>query len=265
MKNVISISNQKGGVGKTTSAVSLSSALAELSYKTLLIDFDPQCNATSGLQVEFNEEGEDLYDMFFKRVSLKNVIKETKVKNLMLAPSSKDLISIEAELGRTAGRELILRSELSILSDNYDFVIIDCPPSSGLLTLNALGASDYVIVPLQAEYYALEGISGLLSTLEFVKSTYNSNLELLGVFLTMFDNRTNLSKQVQEEANNFFDEKLFNTIIPRNIKLSEAPSHGLPISMYAPDSIGAKKYDELAREILLKIRDEDNLKNVANL
>lgn len=265
MKNVISISNQKGGVGKTTSAVSLSSALAELSYNTLLIDFDPQCNATSGLQVDFNEEGEDLYDMFFKRVSLNNVIKETKIKNLMLAPSSKDLISIEAELGRAAGRELILRSELSILSDNYDFVIIDCPPSSGLLTLNALGASDYVIVPLQAEYYALEGISGLLSTLDFVKSTYNSNLELLGVFLTMFDNRTNLSKQVQDEANNFFSEKLFNTIIPRNIKLSEAPSHGLPISLYAPDSIGAKKYEELAREILLKIRDENNLKSAANL
>lgn len=264
MKNVIAISNQKGGVGKTTSAVSLAAALAKLSYKTLIIDFDPQCNATSGLQVDFNEEGEDLYDMFFKRVSLSKVIKETKVKNLMLAPSSKDLISIEAELGKKAGRELILKSEISILSESYDYIFIDCPPSSGLLTLNALGAADWVLVPLQAEYYALEGISGLLNTLDFVRSTYNPELELLGVFLTMFDSRTNLSKQVEDEASDYFKNKLFDTIIPRNVKLSEAPSHGLPISLYAPDSIGAKRYEELGREILRKVKEKNSVSSVVN-
>lgn len=259
MDNVIAISNQKGGVGKTTSAVSISASLANFGYKTLLIDFDPQANATSGLQVELNEEGSDLYDMFFKRVTLKDIIKETMVKNLYLAPSSKDLISIEAELGRTAGRELILSSELAIMNDNYDYVIIDCPPSSGLLTLNAMGAASWVLVPLQAEYYALEGISGLLNTVDFVKNTYNRELEILGVFLTMYDTRTNLSKQVEDEAKAFFGDKFLKTIIPRNIKLSEAPSHGLPISMYAPESIGAERYSALTEEVLLKIR--DNIRN----
>jgi chromosome partitioning protein len=255
MNNVIAISNQKGGVGKTTSAVSLSAALAGFGYRTLLVDFDPQANATSGLQVDFNEEGSDLYDMFFKRVSLKDVIKETKVPGLFLAPSSKDLISIEAELGRTAGRELILRSELAIMNDSFDYIIIDCPPSSGLLTLNALGAASWVLVPLQAEYYALEGISGLMNTVDFVKNTYNKELEIIGVFLTMFDSRTNLSKQVEDEAKSFFGDRFLKTIIPRNIKLSEAPSHGLPISMYAPDSIGSERYSALAEEVLLKIKD----------
>lgn len=253
MTKIIAISNQKGGVGKTTSATSLSAELALAGKKTLLVDFDPQGNATSGLGVEFREEGSDLYDMFFDRIPLSDIIRKSAIEGLDVAPASKDLVGIEIELGKTPGRELILKSEIELLDGAYEIVLIDCPPSSGLLTLNALGAASDVIVPLQAEYYALEGISGLISTIEFVRQTFNPRLNLLGVFLTMFDARTNLAQQVASEARNYFGDVMFRSVIPRNIRLSESPSHGLPISQYAPDSAGAIAYKNLAEELLSRM------------
>ena len=249
MKNIISVSNQKGGVGKTTSAVSLASEMAKMGRSVLLIDLDPQASASSGLGVKLQSEGEDLYDVFFGNISISKIIKQCLVNNLDVVPGSKDLVSLELEIGKTQGRELILQTELSLLKKQYDYIYIDCPPSSGLLTLNALGASDYILIPLQAEYYALEGISGLMNTVNFVKQTFNPRLELLGVFLTMYDYRTKLSGLVEEEARKFFNDLVFKTIIPRNIRLSECPSYSQPICVYDPKSIGAKAYHELATEI----------------
>lgn len=246
---VISVANQKGGVGKTTSAVNISAELALLGRRVLLIDFDPQGSATSGLGVSLNDEGKDLYDLFFSRVPLASVIKPTAIEGLSVAPASKDMVSVEVELGKAPGRELILRTELKLLLDSYDYVIIDCPPSSGLLTMNALGASSRVVIPLQAEYYALEGLTALMNTIQFVRQTFNPDLELLGVFLTMFDSRTTLAHQVEREAREFFKDLMFDTKVQRNIKLSEAPSHGLPICQYAPESPGARAYKTLAMEI----------------
>ena len=249
MKNIISVSNQKGGVGKTTSAVSLASEMAKMGRSVLLIDLDPQASASSGLGVKLQSESEALYDVFFGNISISKIIKQCLVNNLDVVPGSKDLVSLELEIGKTQGRELILQTELSLLKKQYDYIYIDCPPSSGLLTLNALGASDYILIPLQAEYYALEGISGLMNTVNFVKQTFNPKLELLGVFLTMYDYRTKLSGLVEEEARKFFNDLVFKTIIPRNIRLSECPSYSQPICVYDPKSIGAKAYHELATEI----------------
>ncbi len=222
--------------------------------KVLLVDFDPQASATSGLGVELCEEGSDLFDMFFGRVSLSNIIKQSPIPNLDVAPSSKDLVGIEIELGKTPGRELILKSEINLLRSSYDYIFIDCPPSSGLLTLNALGAGDDILIPLQAEYYALEGISALMRTVEFVRQTFNPSLGILGVFMTMFDARTNLSVQVENEARRFFNHLMFEARIPRNIKISECPSYGKPICLYDPLSSGAKAYHALAEELDLRCR-----------
>ena len=249
MTHIIAISNQKGGVGKTTSAVSLSAELAMLGRRVLLVDFDPQGSATSGLGVELNAEGADIYDMFFEKVSLPEIIKETSIGNLHIAPSSKDLVGIEVEIGKTPGRELILRSQIRLLQTRYDYVLIDCPPSSGLLTLNAMGAASKVMIPLQAEYYALEGLSQLLETIEFVRQTFNPGIAIVGVFLTMYDVRTNLSFQVEEEAKSYFKDLMFAERIPRNIRISESPSYGLPICLYAPASPGARSYHNLALEL----------------
>jgi chromosome partitioning protein len=249
MGRVLAIANQKGGVGKTTSAVSLSAELAQMGKRVLLVDFDPQGNATSGLGVETAEAGEDLYDMFFGRIPLSKILRECVVPGLKVAPSSRDLVGLEIELGKTPGRELILRTELSLLKSTFDYVLIDCPPSSGLLTLNALGAADGVLIPLQAEYYALEGLSQLINTIEFVRQTFNPNLQISGVFMTMYAGRTNLSMQVEGEARQYFGVSMFQTRVPRNIKLSECPSHSLPICMYDRESAGAKAYHELALEI----------------
>ena len=249
MGKVIAVTNQKGGVGKTTSSVSISAQLALNGRKVLLVDFDPQANATSGVGVERHEEGRDLFDMFFGRISLPDIVVQTQVPGLHIAPSSKDLVGVEIELGKAAGRELILKSELELLRSHYDYVIIDCPPSSGLLTLNALGAADSILIPLQAEYYAMEGLSALLDTVKFVQATFNPSLDYLGVFITMFDSRTNLSSQVEEDARSYFQDLMFESIVPRNIRLSECPSHGLPISLYAPESAGAKAYKKLVKEI----------------
>ena len=249
MPHVIAISNQKGGVGKTTSAISLSYELSRLGKRVLLVDFDPQGSASSGLGVDGAEEGKDLYDMFFKRVSLSDIIKESKFNELSVAPSSKDLVGIEIELGKTPGRELILRSEINLLKTRFDYILIDCPPSSGLLTLNALGAAGSVMIPLQAEYYALEGLTALMNTIEFVKQTFNPDLNIAGLFLTMYDARTNLSNQVMDEAKKHFGDLVFKSVIPRNVRLSEAPSHGLPIGLYDPSSAGALAYRSLSSEL----------------
>ena len=262
----IAIANQKGGVGKTTSAINISYALARMGYSVLVVDFDPQGNATSGLAIEFHPEGMDLYDMFLKDISLKELIKPTQFENLFVAPSSKDLVSIEVELGKRPGRELILRSELKLLTEDFDFIIIDCPPSSGLLTLNALAAADKILIPLQSEYYALEGISGILATVNFIKETINPKLDILGVFVTMYDSRTRLSAQVLSEAKKFFKDLMFKAFIPRNVRISEAPSHGLPIGAYDPKSSGAKAYKRLSKEIEKRYltRKGSIDKNVAN-
>lgn len=253
MGRVIAISNQKGGVGKTTSAISISAQLALFGYKVLLVDFDPQGSATSGLGIAPAEEGSDIYDMFFGKVSLAEIIRSTQVKGLDVAPASRDLVGLEIELGKQPGRELILRTQLSLLSKSYDFVFIDCPPSSGLLTLNALGAADGIMVPLQAEYYSLEGISALMGTVTFVQQTFNPALELIGVFLTMYDGRTNLALSVEREAREFFKERMFKAPVPRNIKLSECPSHGIPICVYDPSSSGAKAYRMLCEELVERL------------
>ena len=253
MSHVIAVANQKGGVGKTTSSVSIGAQLSLFGFKILLIDLDPQASASSGLGVAQLPEGKDLYDMFFGRVPLSDVVQKSVVEGLDVVPASRDLIGLETELGKAAGRELILRSQINLLHKSYDAVIIDCPPSSGLLTLNALGAAEWILVPLQAEYYALEGISQLMNTVSFVTQTFNPPLSVLGVFLTMFDGRTNLSLDVEREAKSFFSDKMFETRIPRNVRISEAPSHGLPIGMYDPISAGAKAYRELSAEIMMRL------------
>lgn len=258
MGSVIAFANQKGGVGKTTSAVSLSAELALRGKRILLIDFDPQGSATSGLGVPFRDEGADLFDMFFGRATLNSLISPSPVQNLSVVPSSKDLVGVEIELGKTPGRELILRSELSLLRSSYDYVFIDCPPSSGLLTLNALGASDFILIPLQAEYYALEGLSALMSTVTFVQQTFNPKINILGLFVTMFDSRTNLSVQVENEARRHFGERMFQTRIPRNVRLSECPSHSKPICVYDPESQGTRAYRDLANELEERISEKRN-------
>jgi len=249
MTHIVAIANQKGGVGKTTSAVSLSAELALMGRSVLLIDFDPQGSATSGLGVALNVEGADIYDMFFDKISLSDIVKETSISNLHIAPSSRDLVGIEVEIGKSPGRELILRTQTRLLRTHYDYILIDCPPSSGLLTLNAMGAAAHVLIPLQAEYYALEGLSALLETIEFVRQTFNPALSIIGVFLTMYDARTNLSQQVEEEAKGYFKDLMFDDRVPRNIRLSECPSHGLPICLYAPASPGARAYHGVALEL----------------
>lgn len=253
MTHIVALANQKGGVGKTTSAVSLSAQLAMLGFRVLLLDFDPQSSATSGIGLQRHPEGSDLYDVFFGRLKLTDVVVPSSVENLRVVPGSPDLVSLELELGKTPGRELILRSALTEIASSYDIILIDCPPSSGLLTLNALGAARWVLVPLQAEYYSLEGLSGLLNTITFVQHTFNPQLEVLGVFLTMFDARTNLSVQVYEEAERHFSDRLFRTRIPRNVKLSECPSHGLPICLYDSQSAGARSYLSLAGELMERL------------
>lgn len=248
---IIAIANQKGGVGKTTTAINLSTCVAERGKKTLLIDIDPQGNATSGLSVK-KDEGNSIYDAIINEVPLEEIIKPTVVKNLSICPSSINLAGAEVELVPFKKREKRLKEAIEKMELKYDYVFIDCPPSLGLVTLNAFTAATSILIPIQCEYYALEGLGQLINTIKLVQKHLNTELEVEGVVLTMYDVRTKLSSQVAEEVKKYFDNKLFNTVIPRNIRLSEAPSHGLPISMYDPLSKGARTYKKLAKELIKK-------------
>jgi chromosome partitioning protein len=250
---IIAIANQKGGVGKTTTSVNLSACLAYLGKKVLLIDTDPQGNATSGVGINKGDVHQCIYDVLIDDVDVKKVIVETKVENLHMVPATISLAGAEIELVSTISREVRLKRSLQEMKEQYDYIIIDCPPSLGLLTINALTASDAILIPVQCEYYALEGLSQLLSTIRLVQKHLNNQLVIDGVLLTMFDARTNLGIQVIEEVKKYFQDKVYKTIIPRNVRLSEAPSHGEPIIIYDPKSRGAEVYLDLAREVIRNV------------
>ncbi|MFO1442283.1 ParA family protein [Bacillus sp. Bva_UNVM-123] len=250
MGKIISIANQKGGVGKTTTSVNLGSCLAYIGKKVLIVDIDPQGNATSGIGIEKADVEQCIYDVLVDDVEAKKVIRPTSVENLYAIPATIQLAGAEIELVPTISREVRLKRALEEVKDEFDYIIIDCPPSLGLLTLNSLTASDSVIIPVQCEYYALEGLSQLLNTVRLVQKHLNHDLRIEGVLLTMLDARTNLGLQVIEEVKKYFKEKVYKTIIPRNIRLSEAPSHGEPIITYDPKSRGAEVYLELAKEVV---------------
>jgi len=247
---VIAVTNQKGGVGKTTTAVNLAASLGSLDKRVLLLDLDPQSNSTSGVGVVPAEATHTTYTFLAGSSSAAEAIIVTKAQGLDVLPASRDLAGAEIELVSEQNRELILRERISTAISKYDFILIDCPPSLGLLTVNALAASASVIIPLQCEYYAMEGLSSLMGTLDMVRGSLNPDLGLEGVLLTMFDTRNSICHQVAEQARSHFGEKVFLSVIPRNVRLSESPSHGLPILLYDPGSRGAQSYLELAREIL---------------
>ncbi len=250
MEKIISIANQKGGVGKTTTAVNFSTLLAKRGKKVLLIDSDPQGNATSGVGCDKKSEL-SVYDLIISdEVDPKDTIQRTEIKNLYICPSNINLAGAEVELVSMMSREYRMKEKLDLIKEDYDYIIIDCPPSLGLITLNAFTASNSVIIPVQCEYYALEGLGQLLNTVNLVKKHLNKDLEVEGALLTMYDMRTNLSNQVVKEVNKYFENKVYKTVIPRNVKLSEAPSYGMPISVYDPRSKGAKSYDKFVKEFL---------------
>ena len=247
---IIGITNQKGGVGKTTTAVNLSACLADAGKKVLLVDLDPQGNASSGLGIDKDSLEQCMYDVLLDGVNIKDIIESTMLKKLSVAPATIQLAGAEVGLVEVVSRETKLKEALHLIKDKYDFIIIDCAPSLGLLTLNALTAADSVIIPIQTEFYALEGVSQLMKTIQVVQGTTNKNLALEGVLLTMFDGRTNLSIQVAEEVKKYFGAKTYKTIIPRNVRLSEAPSFGEPVIGYDPKSKGADVYTKLAKEVI---------------
>lgn len=250
MGKIIAIANQKGGVGKTTSAVNLSACMAHIGQKVLLVDIDPQGNATSGAGIDKGDVDQCIYDVLVEDIKIEDVLKETLIPNLYLVPATIQLAGAELELVPTISREVRLGRALEKVKDQFDYIFIDCPPSLGLLTINALTASDAVLIPVQCEYYALEGLSQLLNTIRLVQKHLNHHLMIEGVLLTMLDARTNLGIQVIEEVKKYFQEKVYQTIIPRNVRLSEAPSHGKPIVLYDSRSKGAEVYSELAKEVI---------------
>ena len=249
MGKIISVANQKGGVGKTTTTVNLCAILAKRGNKILLIDADPQGNATSGLGIEKNVEY-STYDLLVSEVHPVDIIKRTEIKNLYICPSDLNLAGAEVQLVSMMSREQRLKEKLETVRDKFDYIFIDCPPSLGLITLNAFTASTSVLIPVQCEYYALEGLGQLLNTIELVKKHLNKKLYIEGALLTMYDIRTNLSNQVVKEVKKYFDNKVYRTVIPRNVRVSEAPSYGLPITVYDPHSKGARSYEKFAREFL---------------
>lgn len=250
MANIIAVANQKGGVGKTTTSVNVSACLAYLGKKVLLVDIDPQGNATSGVGIEKGDIEHCVYNILVDDRDAEEIIQETIVENLHVIPSTIQLAGAEIELVPTISREVRLKRALMKVEKNYDYIIIDCPPSLGLLTINSLTAANAVLIPVQCEYYALEGLSQLLNTVRLVQKHLNVDLEIEGVLLTMLDARTNLGIQVIEEVKKYFQEKVYRAIIPRNVRLSEAPSHGKPIIVYDPKSRGAEVYLDLAKEVL---------------
>ncbi len=256
MGKVISVANQKGGVGKTTTTINLSTMLAKKGKKVLLIDADPQGNATSGVGAEKDVEF-STYDILVGDTEMADAVEKTVIKNLLVCPSNINLAGAEVELVSMMSREQRLKEKLEDIKEHFDYILIDCPPSLGLITLNAFTASDSVLIPVQCEYYALEGLGQLLNTINLVKKHLNKNIEIEGALLTMYDARTNLSNQVVKEVKKYFNDKVYKTVIPRNVRLSEAPSYGMPITEYDPRSKGAKMYEKFTKEFL-KINETKN-------
>ena len=261
MSKIVSIANQKGGVGKTTTAVNLSTIIAKKGKKVLLIDADPQGNATSGLGVEKDVEL-STYDILVNDTTFEETLMPTTVKGLTICPSNISLAGAEVELVSMMSREQRLKEKLEEIKDDYDYIFIDCPPSLGLITLNAFTASNSVLIPVQCEYFALEGLGQLINTINLVKKHLNKEIEIEGALLTMYDIRTNLSNQVVKEVKKYFDEKVYKTVIPRNVRLSEAPSYGMPITVYDPRSKGAKSYIKFAKEFIKNNEEEKTAKHM---
>lgn len=257
MERIIAITNQKGGVGKTTTAINLSAALAEMGKKVLAIDLDPQGNTTSGLGFDKEEIENTVYHLMIGACRIEECLNTNHIENITLVASNVDLAAAEIELIGIADKEYILKKEVERIKNDYDYIIIDCPPSLNMLTINAMTTATSVIVPIQCEYYALEGLSQLIHTVELVKERLNPELEMEGVVFTMYDARTNLSLQVVENVKSNLHQAIYKTIIPRNVRLAEAPSHGLPINLYDPKSVGAESYRFLAEEVINKGKEED--------
>ncbi|SJZ63267.1 chromosome segregation ATPase [Megasphaera cerevisiae DSM 20462] len=257
LAHIIAVTNQKGGVGKTTTTVNLSACLADKGKRTLLVDLDPQGNATSGIGIDKESLKKNLYDCLIEQVPMDAVVQHTAVKKLFVVPATMDVAGAAVELVNMDRREYVLKAaleqHLGEMKKPYDYIVIDCPPSLGLLTINALAAADSVLIPVQCEFYALEGLAQLMQTVEMVRTNLNDKLRLLGLLMTMYDGRTNLSIQVTEEVKKYFSGQVFHTIIPRNVRLGEAPSHGEPITVYDPHSKGTEVYKKLAREVIGRV------------
>ncbi|MBQ7977708.1 MAG: ParA family protein [Clostridia bacterium] len=259
MTKVVAFANQKGGVGKTTTCVNLATYLAAYGKKVLLVDLDPQGNATTGVGVQKTKDMNTFYDVVAGEAELVDIIMATNIHNLFIVPSNVDLAGAEVDLVQMENREKVLAKQLDTVKASYDYVMIDCPPSLGLITVNALTSTDSVIIPIQCEFYALEGLSQLMNTVKLIKQYYNPNIDIEGVILTMKDSRSNLVNQVADEIKSFFGKKVFETVIPRNVRLAEAPSHGLPIYLYDNKSTGGIAYNDLAREFLKRNKDSGAL------
>jgi chromosome partitioning protein len=265
MGKIFSFFNQKGGVGKTTSVINIATVLAGFGKKVLLIDLDSQGNATSGVGIEKNEDESTAYQLLVENHGPETIIKKTPIENLWIMPSNAHLAGAEMHLISQDKREFVLKEQLKKISGNYDYIFLDCPPSLGLISINALTASSYIIIPLQCEYYALEGLGQLLNTFQLVKKNLSADIELGGVILTMADIRTNLTQQVIEEVRNYFKEKTFQTIIPRSVKLSEAPSFGKPAVIYDPHNRGSVAYADLGKEFLVRFGSDDDRSNLISI